>query len=72
MTDTKSLDMKARRAARRAGLLARKSRWRINTVDNHGGYMLIDPFTNCAVDGSRWDLSAEDVIAICDESAAAQ
>ena len=36
----KSLDARARRAARRIGLVARKSRWRLDTIDNRGGYML--------------------------------
>jgi hypothetical protein len=34
---TEFSDSQARRAAQRIGLLARKSRWRRDTVDNHGG-----------------------------------
>jgi hypothetical protein len=67
MTDTKSLDMKARRAARRAGLLARKSRWRVNTVDNYGGFMLVNARHNWVVAGSRFDLSAAEVLEYCAE-----
>jgi hypothetical protein len=32
-----ALDARARRAAHRVGLVARKSRWRANSIDNYGG-----------------------------------
>jgi hypothetical protein len=60
-----ALDARARRAARRVGLMARKSRWRAGTVDNLGGFMLIDPYINAMVDGSRFDMSAEEVLEHC-------
>jgi hypothetical protein len=60
-----ALDARARRAARKVGLIARKSRWRANTIDNHGEFMLVDPFTNVPAAGFRYDLSAEDVIDFC-------
>jgi hypothetical protein len=56
----------ARRAAKRIGLVAQKSRRRAGTVDNWGGYQLIDAHHNFVVDGSRFDLSAEEVIRICE------
>ena len=62
-----ALDARARRAAKKVGLLARKSRWRVGTVDNRGGFMLLDPYTNGIVGGSRFDLSAEVVIDFCRE-----
>ena len=62
----KSLDARARRAARRIGLVARKSRWRLDTIDNRGGYMLIEPIPNIPVDGFKFDLSAEYVIEFCE------
>ena len=58
-------DSKARRAARRVGLVARKSRWRRGSMDNRGEYMLINPMTNFVVAGSRFDLTAEDVVQFC-------
>ena len=58
----KALEQRARRAARRAGLIARKSRWRVGSADNFGGFTLVDPRTNGVVDGPRFDLSAEYVI----------
>ena len=61
----KAADSRARRAAKRAGLVARKSRWRSDTVDNMGGFMLIEPRTKTVVDGSRFNLSADDVIERC-------
>lgn len=44
-------DARARRAAKRVGLFARRSRWRLGTVDNLGGLMLMDPFHNRIVEG---------------------
>jgi hypothetical protein len=61
------LDSKARRAAARIGLKARKSRWRRDSVDNFGDFQLIDPSRNCVVAGSRFELSAEDVIEYCSD-----
>jgi hypothetical protein len=47
--------------------LAKKSRWRVDTLDNFGEFMLIDPSGNFVVAGSRFDLSAEAVIEYCSE-----
>jgi hypothetical protein len=58
-------DSAARRAARRVGLVARKSRWRKYSCDNHGDFMLIEPATNFCVAGSRFDMSAEEVLDYC-------
>ena len=66
MTSPNALDQRARRAAKRIGLVAQKSRPRVATVDNFGGFKLIDVHHNCVVDGSRFDLSAEEVIKICE------
>ena len=55
-----------RRAARRVGLVARKSRWRLGTIDNLVGYMLIEPYRNLPVAcSSRRNLSAGEVIDYC-------
>jgi hypothetical protein len=59
------LEIKARRAAMRVGLFARKSRWRKCSIDNYGEFMLIDPHTGGSVAGHRFDMSAEEVIAYC-------
>jgi hypothetical protein len=63
----KALDSRARRAAGREGYVARKSRWRVATIDNYGGYMIVEPSRNCCIAGPRFELSAEDVIAWCED-----
>lgn len=59
------LEARARRAARRIGLVATKTRWRRDSPDNQGGFMILDPSTRSPVFGDRWDLSAEAVIEYC-------
>jgi hypothetical protein len=54
-------DARLRRFAGRHGYDVRKSRWRHGSIDNHGGYMLIDPETRIAVAGSRYDLTGAEV-----------
>jgi hypothetical protein len=63
-----ALESRARRAAQRAGLFAKKSRWRRGTVDNYGGFTLINPQSNWIVAGERFDLSAQDVLEYCAEA----
>lgn len=65
--DSPAAEARARRAARRVGLIARKSRWRAGSVDNYGGFMLVDPFTNFVEAGARFDLSAAAVLDYCRE-----
>jgi hypothetical protein len=60
-----ALDGRARKVARQCGLLARKSRRRRGTIDNLGGFVLIDPERNWIVAGERCNMTAEDVIAYC-------
>lgn len=60
-----ALDSRARRAATRVGLVARKSRWRAGSVDNLGEFAVIDPHANAFVLGFRYDASAEEVIEFC-------
>lgn len=60
-----AIEQKARRAAKRVGLYAKKSRWRVGTIDNYGEFMLIDPYTNFAVDGFRFDMTPQEVIEYC-------
>lgn len=63
----KSLDQKARRAAKRVGLRAGKSRWRLGSVDNYGGFQITDPYANRIKSGERWELSAKDVVDYCED-----
>jgi hypothetical protein len=53
----------ARRAAKRVGLTARKSCWRAGSIDNLGGFQIVNSEHN--VDGEKFDLSADDVVAFC-------
>ena len=62
-------DSQALRAAQRIGLLARKSRWRRDTVDNYGGFMLIEPYRTRVVAGRRFNLTAAGVVELCNEEA---
>jgi hypothetical protein len=63
-----ALDGRARRAARKVGLKATKTRCRSNSVDNYGGFQIIDPHSNLIVAGVRFDMSAEQVIEYCKEN----
>jgi hypothetical protein len=46
-----ALEQRARRVARRSGLVALKSRWRVDSPENLGGFMIVDPKRNYAVAG---------------------
>jgi hypothetical protein len=64
-TAQRRLEDRARRAAKRVGLRARKSRSH-PSLDNEGYFMLVDPDRNWVVAGSRFELSAEDVLEYCE------
>ena len=66
IVNTASNEQKARRTAKSAGLVAKKSRSRIMYSVNHGGFMLLDPHTNRVVSGERFDLGPAEVIAYCE------
>jgi len=53
-------DSRLRRLARKNGYSLRRSRWRWRSVDNSGGYMIVDE-NNCIILGSRFDLGPSDV-----------
>lgn len=60
-----AIDARARRAAKRVGLRIAKTRWRKGTIDNMGGYQILDLYSNCVFAGYRFDMSAEEVIEYC-------
>jgi hypothetical protein len=63
---TVAADSRSRRAAKRVGLVAKKSRWHAgNPSYNQGGFRLIDPDSDSVVEGETYDLSAQDVIEYC-------
>jgi len=49
----RNADDRARRAALKAGLIAKRSRWRRGSIENFGDFMLVDPLTNCVVAACR-------------------
>ena len=63
---SKAEEARARREAKRNGLVAHKSR-RMISCDNLGGFMLINCHTGGFVAGVRFELTAEDVIDYCNE-----
>ena len=65
MLSNEAMEARARRAARRIGLTAAKSRWRRDTIDNHGGFQIVDLYTNNVVGGERFELSPAAVLDFC-------
>ena len=59
MDDARSQEDRARRAAKRIGLKARRSRWRAGSIDNLGDFQIIDPQQNWVIAGERFDLILE-------------
>ena len=62
----KALEARARRVAKKVGLIATKSRQGYH-CDNHLLFRLIDSSTNTVVEGEKYDWSAEMVIELCEE-----
>jgi hypothetical protein len=60
----RAYDQRVRRAVRRAGYLARKSRSK-NPLENNGGYMIVDPHTGFPIFGFWYELSPEAAIEYC-------
>lgn len=57
-----ALESRARRAAKRAGYRLQKSRSRTFHMNDYGEFMIVDAESDCVVAGSRYDMSAEDVL----------
>ncbi len=51
-------EQRLRRKAKRLGYQLRKSRAAIG-LDNAGGYMIVDPYTNIPVGGFKYDLTLD-------------
>lgn len=58
----KSLESRARRAAKAAGYVAIKSRQGKGSFENWGGFKIVDPATGFPAYGFRFDLTATEVI----------
>jgi len=63
MAETKELDSRVRRKARRLGYTVTKSRERkyVPHANNFGGYMLIDNNGRLVVGGYRYDATLDDI-----------
>jgi hypothetical protein len=57
----RALEAKARRVAQRHGYIATKSRWRRDSIDNQGGFSIVDA-GNHLVAGERWSMTPQEVI----------
>jgi len=55
-----------RRRAAKLGYRFTKSNWRKDSIDNLGGYQIVDIGRNTVVNGSRFDCSLDDVAAFLD------
>ena len=59
MDDARSQEDGARRAAKRIGLKARRSRWRAGSIDRLGDFQIIDPQQNWVIAGEKFPTSLE-------------
>ena len=55
-----------RTAAKRVGLIIKKSCRKIKTANNLCGFMLVDETRRSCVHGSRWELTVADVLRYCE------
>lgn len=62
-----AMEARARRAARRVGLVATKSRASLHYETNRGGFQLADERTGYPEAGADFGLSAQEVIDWCAE-----
>ena len=65
--EDQSLEQKARRVAKSSGFVAKKSRWRAHSIDNLGGFEIVEAYFNRIEEGERFDMTAEDVIKYCQD-----
>lgn len=58
----KSFENQLRYWLKKEGYLLRKSRIKNINLDNLGGYMIVDGYSNFVVAGSKFELNLEDVL----------
>lgn len=56
-----------RSKAKKLGYRFRRSNWRKDSIDNHGGYQIVDVNKNCVVGGCRYELDLSDVAAFLED-----
>ena len=54
-------EARARRAAKRRGLRLHRSRRRLGSIDNPGGFQIVNSYYNFVVAGERFDMTLDDV-----------
>jgi hypothetical protein len=69
-TTESAMDSRASRAAKKAELVAEKSAWRKDTIDNLGRFRIVDPYFDRVIEGVRYDMSAQEVIDFCEQRVA--
>ncbi len=57
----KTRENRLRRQLRKHGIRLKKSRIRNPNIDNYGHYMLIDIYKNLVIEGSRYDMTLDDI-----------
>jgi hypothetical protein len=74
MTIDRNHERRVRRLARRFGYAVLKSRQRnhVPNSDNHGHFMLVNPYRNTVVLGERFDARLEDIEAFFETPAEVQ
>ena len=65
--EDRKMERKLRYALKKAGYELHKSRVKNIHADNLGGYMIINPYINGVVAGSRYELDLDDVAAWAQE-----
>ncbi|CDX22101.1 conserved hypothetical protein [Mesorhizobium plurifarium] len=66
-----ALEAKCRRRARALGYRITKSNWRRDSIDNQGGFMIVENDRNLCVAGNRYELDIEAVDELLSEWEAA-
>jgi hypothetical protein len=56
-----------RRRSQKVGVSFGKSRWRKDSVDNLGGYQVINVAGNFVIAGSRFDADLHDVVTVIED-----
>jgi hypothetical protein len=59
-----------KRRAKRVGIRFCRSNWRRDSIDNLGGYQVMDVARNCVVEGDRFNADLEDVARVIEREEA--
>lgn len=61
-----------KRRAKVLGIRFRRSAWRRDSIDNFGGFQVVDTSTNTVIDGDRFNADWEDVARVIEREEARQ